>query len=263
MTDRLREDEQSRTYGSSFAEILDGLFTDEDATALAEWAVRECPTDGLVLELGCGTGRVLAPVLRAGRRVEGWDLSEELLRRASERPGWADTAAHGRASLHRADIRCPVEGGHRADVVLIVGGTLSMFSLEGQEAVLATAASLVAPTGRVLVETHHRVRVDWVHRAGPTGDLLFDLPGGPMVRTRSQWDTVTGAWTLSHEWNGPDGLPRTAEESSTVLTDTERDAAALRAGLRRQALTDRHGAARPHVGSAQAWITYSPDERKS
>ena len=34
MTDRLREDEQSRTYGSSFAEILDGLFTDEDATAL-------------------------------------------------------------------------------------------------------------------------------------------------------------------------------------------------------------------------------------
>ena len=36
MTDRLREDEQSRTYGSSFAEILDGLFTDEDATALAQ-----------------------------------------------------------------------------------------------------------------------------------------------------------------------------------------------------------------------------------
>ena len=33
MTNRLREDEQSRTYGSSFAEILDGLFTDEDATA--------------------------------------------------------------------------------------------------------------------------------------------------------------------------------------------------------------------------------------
>ena len=262
MTERLMENVQSRTYGSSFAEVLDGLFTDEDATALAEWAVGECPADGLVLELGCGTGRVLAPVARAGRRVEGWDLSEVLLQRAAKRPGWADAAAYGRASLHRADIRQPVEGRQDADVVLIVGATLSMFSLVGQEEVLATAASLVAPTGRVLVETHHRLRVDWVHRRGPEADFRFDLPHGPTVRTRSQWDSVTGAWTLSHEWAGPDGLAQTAEESSTVLTDSERDAAALRARLRRQALTDRNGAAQPHVGSAQAWITYSSDERQ-
>ena len=60
-------------------------------------------TGGPVLELACGTGRLLLPLLREGVRVVGVDSSEPMLevaRRALARAGLAH-----RAELHRADMR--------------------------------------------------------------------------------------------------------------------------------------------------------------
>ena len=60
-------------------------------------------TRGQVLELGCGTGRVTLPLVRAGVRMVGIDRSEEMLARAVARR--RRLRKKGRVELIRGDIR--------------------------------------------------------------------------------------------------------------------------------------------------------------
>ncbi len=54
---------------------------------------------GGILELGCGTGRVLIPLVEAGRRVTGLDLSELMLNRCREKLADLPEEARGRVRL--------------------------------------------------------------------------------------------------------------------------------------------------------------------
>jgi SAM-dependent methyltransferase len=60
---------------------------------------------GPVLELGCGSGRVLTALCRDGHRVVGLDRSTTMLRRAAARVARLGRAARGRADLLCADFR--------------------------------------------------------------------------------------------------------------------------------------------------------------
>jgi len=57
------------------------------------------------LELGCGTGRLLLPLVRAGHTVTGVDLSRSMLARCRARLATAGAQAAARATLVRADFR--------------------------------------------------------------------------------------------------------------------------------------------------------------
>ena len=77
---------------------------------VAFWRGLAARAKGRVLELGCGTGRVLVPVARDGRRIVGIDRSTPMLdraraklARARARPG--PGAPRLRAALLRGDIR--------------------------------------------------------------------------------------------------------------------------------------------------------------
>lgn len=59
--------------------------------------------EGPVLELGCGTGRLLLPLARAGHRVTGIDSSREMLSRARERISEEPSSVRQRIQLVRAD----------------------------------------------------------------------------------------------------------------------------------------------------------------
>src|SRR5262245_55284292 len=59
---------------------------------------------GPVLELGCGTGRVLAGLLRSGHAAVGVDLSPPMLARAQQRLRTIDPAGE-RWRLVSADVR--------------------------------------------------------------------------------------------------------------------------------------------------------------
>lgn len=51
-----------------------------------DFFVQYCQTaDGRILELGCGTGRILIPVAEAGCQITGLDLSEHMLARCREK----------------------------------------------------------------------------------------------------------------------------------------------------------------------------------
>jgi SAM-dependent methyltransferase len=58
-----------------------------------------------LLELGCGSGRLLLPLARDGHRVTGVDLSAAMLARLRERLDQAPADVRARVTLHRADFR--------------------------------------------------------------------------------------------------------------------------------------------------------------
>lgn len=60
---------------------------------------------GPIADLGCGTGRVLVPLLRDGHRVVGVDRAATMLRRAEQRVARAGRAVQGRGLLVRGDLR--------------------------------------------------------------------------------------------------------------------------------------------------------------
>jgi SAM-dependent methyltransferase len=60
---------------------------------------------GPVLELGCGTGRVLIPTARTGIDIVGFDASEHMLQRCRSRLQAEPPAVRARVRLHRGDMR--------------------------------------------------------------------------------------------------------------------------------------------------------------
>src|SRR4051812_2062789 len=55
---------------------------------------RHCPTPGRLIDLGCGTGRLLLPLARRGFWALGVDLSTEMLRVARAKGEAAGVAIH-------------------------------------------------------------------------------------------------------------------------------------------------------------------------
>jgi SAM-dependent methyltransferase len=85
-----------------FARYYDADFRDhnEDLPFYRELARR---TDGPILELMCGTGRVLLPIAEAGYRITGVDSSPAMLALARQRLDEAALADH--ATLLTGDVR--------------------------------------------------------------------------------------------------------------------------------------------------------------
>ena len=67
--------------------------------------------EGPILDLGCGTGRLLAPLARDGQRVVGVDLSPAMLAGAAARVRRLPRTAARRCLLVKADLRSlPIRG---------------------------------------------------------------------------------------------------------------------------------------------------------
>lgn len=130
------------------------------------WRRMAVAQDGRVLELGCGTGRLLLPVFRAGADVVGIDRSAPMIARARARLRRA--GATGRGRLVRGDIRSlPFRARDGFALVMAPYGVLQ--SLTRERDLAATLASV----RRVL------------RRGGLFGiDLVPDLPGWSEYRRR-------------------------------------------------------------------------------
>ena len=94
---------------------------------------------GRVLELGCGTGRVLMPLARAGVPIVGIDRSAPMLDRARRR--LRRMRAARAAALVRGDIRTLPFGGGAFDVVIAPYGILQSLT---RDADLAAALRSIA-----------------------------------------------------------------------------------------------------------------------
>ena len=113
-----------------------------------------------ILELGCGSGRLLVPLLRDGHRVVGVDRSAAMLGRCAARIAALGRAARQRGQLVRADFRhLPFPGAATDDtadaagaarfplIVCPFNGFMHLYTRQDVEQCLAQVRRLLAPGG--------------------------------------------------------------------------------------------------------------------
>jgi SAM-dependent methyltransferase len=119
---------------------------------VAFWRALASRARGAVLELGCGTGRVLVPVARGGARVVGVDRSVPMLDRARRKLARSgarrSTRSRLRATLVRGDIRdLPCEDGAFGLVMAPYGILQSLTRERDLARTLASVHRVLAPGG--------------------------------------------------------------------------------------------------------------------
>src|SRR5581483_3257093 len=127
---------------------------------------------GRVLELACGSGRVLVPLVRAGHQVTGLDASPAMLALAREKLAAAGLADSGRARLVQGDMR-ELALDEAFDVALIAVKSLAYLTQRAdQQRALAGIAHHLRPGGLLALDLMHPSPA-WLMQ--PPGSLHQDL----------------------------------------------------------------------------------------
>jgi SAM-dependent methyltransferase len=107
---------------------------------------------GRVLELGCGTGRILIPVARGGAEITGVDNSRRMLDRCREQLSAEEPEVRSRARLVQADMR-QLDLGQRFSTVLIPFRPIQhLVAISDQIATLEGIHRHLEPRGRLVFD---------------------------------------------------------------------------------------------------------------
>ncbi len=197
-------------------------------------------TDGPILELAAGSGRVAVPLAAAGRDVVAVDRDPHMLERARAR--WA-TAAHpagaGSLELVTADITS-FRSERRFELVILALNSLLLFEREGEQpSVFESMARCLAPSGRAVLDCwlpapedlalyDGRMVLDWVRHDREAEEWVAKVTSAryaPAAR-------VADITTFYDGWRDGSAPRRTMRRDRvSFLTPTEMVAAATAAGL--------------------------------
>jgi SAM-dependent methyltransferase len=132
-----------------FARFYDLCFGDVDADLfMIEQFAARCGSP--ILELACGTGRVLVPLARQGYQVTGVDVSPAMLEMA-RRKVTAENLAH-RVTLVEQDMRELNLGTQFNLAFIAVNSFLHLLSTDDQLAALARIRHHLSPGGLLLLD---------------------------------------------------------------------------------------------------------------
>lgn len=106
---------------------------------------------GPVLELGCGTGRLLAPLARAGHRVVGLDNSPAMLAKAQERLAAESPDVQKRVRLVEADMT-DFDLGAQVRLSIISYNTLLHLERNGMQRTLQAVGRHMDDNGRLFID---------------------------------------------------------------------------------------------------------------
>ena len=212
------------TYGDAFADVYDSWYADVSSPAATAAFLRN-RVDGLVVELGSGTGRLAAPIRAAGLPVVGIDASTAMLRRSLD----LDPAV----PIVAADMaEPPIRSGVAAAVLIAFNTLFNLPSRALQRSALQRAASMLAPEGIVVVEafvpgdgaTEHADHVDVV-RLDTDAVVLRVSRTDPDARTVSghHVELRDGSPVRLRPWHlhfgDPADIDRQAESAGLGLVD--------------------------------------------
>ena len=215
------------SYGEAFADVYDQWYADlGDGTDLAAHVAAH-RGDGPVLELGVGSGRVVAALEAHGCTVVGLDASTSMLRQCRAR--------HASTALVRADMGRPPLAAGRLGAVVVAFNTLFNLAGPGEQAsAIEQLARALRPDGVLIIECL-------------TGDGLFDGPTSSVgVRSIEADEVVLTATKVDAAERTLAGQHVTFTEAGTRLrpwflrisSPAELDEMATRAGLE---LVERRG----------------------
>ncbi len=109
-----------------------------------------------ILELGCGTGRITTPLLKAGHTVVGIDLSQSMLIRCTERLRWAGRRVQGSSLLIRGDMRSLPLGGPFGLILCPFNAFMHLYRHADVAACLGEVRRLLEPDqGRFLFDVQN------------------------------------------------------------------------------------------------------------
>ena len=132
--------------------------------------------NGPVLEVGCGTGRVLIPTARAGFATSGLDASSAMLDVLRRKLAEEDEAVRARVQLHEADMRDFDLGRAFALVTIPFRPFQHLLTVDDQVSCLTSIHRHLEPGGRVILDLFNP-SIDYLANR-PTGEVL---PDGPPV----------------------------------------------------------------------------------
>jgi SAM-dependent methyltransferase len=107
---------------------------------------------GPILELGCGTGRVLTALARDGHRVIGMDLADAMLERAAARVAKLPRVARGRVQVVRADMRSFALETRFRLIICPFNAFQHLYARLDIEAALACVRAHLEPDGRFALD---------------------------------------------------------------------------------------------------------------
>ncbi|MDQ6695784.1 MAG: class I SAM-dependent methyltransferase [Chloroflexota bacterium] len=170
-----------------------------------------------ILELGCGTGRVLLTLAQAGFCVTGIDISPAMLRHVAQTSEKSSLSA--RVTTVEADMRSPGEvPGAPFNMALCALNTFAyLTSADDQLAVLRSAHALITPGGLLVLDltpplsqlfTQGEVVYQGSYPDPATGSTLHKLVSSK-VSSATQSEQVT----IFYDLEAPDGTLTRATQS--------------------------------------------------
>jgi len=162
-------------------ELYDLLFDSLDFD-LAYWVETARAAAGPVLEIGCGTGRVLLPVAKAGVDVDGIDAAPAMIARLKDKAAAAGLALRTEV----ADMRAFEMGRRYKRVFCAFNGFAHCETIPDQLACLRSAHRHLEPGGAVVLHMSYPGPAYWLE---PEGKAVLEhevaLPGGGKIQ---MWD---------------------------------------------------------------------------
>jgi len=153
-------------YGS-VADLYDHVTPYRDRADVAFFVDAASAAGSPVLEIGCGTGRVLIPTARAGIEIVGLDLSPGMLEVCRQRLRQEPDAVQQRVTLVHSDMRQFDLGGAFTLATIPFRPFQHLLGVDDQLACLASIRRHLAAGGRLIFDVFN-----------PSLDALVNMPIG-------------------------------------------------------------------------------------
>jgi SAM-dependent methyltransferase len=146
-------EEQTSLYDEEFvADLYDLVVPYRNRPDVAFFVEEAVKSGGPVLEVGCGTGRVLIPTARAGIEIIGVDSSDMMLRKCGELLAAETDDVRSRVKLAKADMRGFDLGELFRLITLPFRPFQHLLTVEDQLACLTTLRRHLADSGRLILD---------------------------------------------------------------------------------------------------------------
>jgi SAM-dependent methyltransferase len=235
------------TFGPLAASFLDAESLDATPAGEIAWYSQRLPADaGIVLDLMCGNGRLLVPLLAYGYKLHGVDHAPAMLALCELHLASRQLSA----PLFRQDVT-QMNLPFRYGAAFVAGGAFQYITdpAAALGALLRTRAHLVAP-GHLIIDC--RVPAQSVQRLGaPLVEVrTAKLADGTLITLRSEttWWADARLMRSEHRYVHRDGTKHLAEEHASV-TQTWYPAEEMTALVREAGFRDIEIGSSPHVAN--------------
>ncbi|MDT8305227.1 MAG: class I SAM-dependent methyltransferase [Anaerolineae bacterium] len=157
---------------------------------------------GSVLELGCGTGRLLLPLARAGHPVTGLDNSMPMLLQAQRALAGEPAEVRQRARLVAGDMTTFAFAKEHFSLVLVPYNTFMHLDATAAAAAVRAVARHLQPRGRLFLDLANPFVVEQTpgDRLLSLEQILTDPDTGAMVVITASNQLYPGAQQLEITW---------------------------------------------------------------